>query len=859
MRKNKKKWQKMKKILYFLLGLVVLLSALFFVLKNGISISSIQFDFLKLEQLYIKLDNKLILRAKNIIVAENNDTADTNENFLVSKELVKITQNLDLLYAFVKEIQIENVHFKERQAKILFKDNEFFLDGDLFFLQFVLHPNGHNLRAEIKELFIKDYKVSIEGDLNINTKSGFYHFDGNALSDDIDLNATLSFKDNQLAYKFHNVNLKNIYQIAKNLDGRVDLPEEVNLWLFKRTKASLYHLDDLQGFVDFDKGKYYFDELNATGFADNVELRLDNKMSPVKIPKLNINLAKQKLDFSFAKASYKNADLSGSKMYLHNILDEKKIGMYLRIRANNMLFDEVLAQSLKQYSLSLPFHQKSGKLKGDFELKMGFSKNSKINYKGIFTLDNVGLSLANFNVKKAQIILNDNNLSIENASVKNDFLDADLNAQIDLGQKKGYFDTKISRLYFEEIFDMKDQRVLFNVDYANGAKITAPAWNLSLDFTQGFELNANNLKTFLPYFIPAEKIALKSVQSLQYKSPDFNDFTLQINNASFGRKFLINGTTPYTQDSFSVLKRKDTITFNSKSNLISGIFNPNSKEIHLKNLTYIYESSGDEGGFDLEKNKENIKVGGANVGVILVDLNRTLEFDRLDASLNGSVLKAKANKKEAEFSLLYSPSDLNLEAKNMNDEFLDTFLQKEAFKEGIFNLEIKGSGVDFFEGNFELKNTYVKDLKGINQLIAFIDTVPGLIMFRSPKFNTKGLHLRDGKVVFNRKKDLLTFNAINLNGDNVDLFGLGSANLRLNTIDLNLELKTLKSASDAISKIPIVNYVILGKNQEISTNIKVDGALDNPKFNTQILADTIKTPFNLIKNIIQLPMNLFSD
>lgn len=53
-------------------------------------------------------------------------------------------------------------------------------------------------------------------------------------------------------------------------------------------------------------------------------------------------------------------------------------------------------------------------------------------------------------------------------------------------------------------------------------------------------------------------------------------------------------------------------------------------------------------------------------------------------------------------------------------------------------------------------------------------------------------------------------------------------------MDFSLELKTLKSASEAISKVPILNYVILGKNQEISTNLKIDGSIDDPtipKFN----------------------------
>ncbi|HEF7207544.1 TPA: AsmA-like C-terminal domain-containing protein, partial [Campylobacter jejuni] len=48
------------------------------------------------------------------------------------------------------------------------------------------------------------------------------------------------------------------------------------------------------------------------------------------------------------------------------------------------------------------------------------------------------------------------------------------------------------------------------------------------------------------------------------------------------------------------------------------------------------------------------------------------------------------------------------------------------------------------------------------------------------------------------------------------------------------------------------------KNQEISTNLKIDGSIDDPKFHTEILTDTLKTPFNLIKNIIQLPANLLN-
>ncbi|EAH5702928.1 hypothetical protein FC480_04405, partial [Campylobacter coli] len=72
-----------KKIVYASLVLIVFISVVFLVLKNGILISHIQFSFLNLEQLYIKLDKKLIVRAKNITFNEDNNASiqdDKNVN-----------------------------------------------------------------------------------------------------------------------------------------------------------------------------------------------------------------------------------------------------------------------------------------------------------------------------------------------------------------------------------------------------------------------------------------------------------------------------------------------------------------------------------------------------------------------------------------------------------------------------------------------------------------------------------------------------------------------------------------------------------------------------------------------------------
>lgn len=340
-----------KKIVYVLLVLIVFISAIFLVLKNGILISNIQLSFLNLEQLYIKLDKKLIVRAKNITFNEVTNASiqdDKNENSdFASKELLKITKNLKYLYTFVEEIDIQNLNIKDNHMRILFKNDEFFVDNDLLFLKLALHREGQEINADIKNLWLKDYNLSVDGNLSINARSEFYNFKGQASGDLIDFKVNISYKNQNLAYKFEDINIRDITTIFNQAEKRITLPKPLVLWVAHRAKGDFYHFDFIQGFVDLSKNNYYFDDISAWGYANNVKVRLDNQMNAINFPKLDLNLSNQKLNFTFNKASYNESDLSESKVFLYDLFDNKKHGIYLRIKSKNLKFDEKLAKALK--------------------------------------------------------------------------------------------------------------------------------------------------------------------------------------------------------------------------------------------------------------------------------------------------------------------------------------------------------------------------------------------------------------------------------------------------------------------------------------------------------------------------------
>ena len=74
-----------------------------------------------------------------------------------------------------------------------------------------------------------------------------------------------------------------------------------------------------------------------------------------------------------------------------------------------------------------------------------------------------------------------------------------------------------------------------------------------------------------------------------------------------------------------------------------------------------------------------------------------------------------------------------------------------------------------------------------------------------------------------------------------------------------MELSYLKDATRLIKNLPLINYILLGKDKKITTAIKITGSIDNPEFKTQIAGDLINIPFNMLKNIIELPKNLLGE
>jgi hypothetical protein len=240
---------------------------------------------------------------------------------------------------------------------------------------------------------------------------------------------------------------------------------------------------------------------------------------------------------------------------------------------------------------------------------------------------------------------------------------------------------------------------------------------------------------------------------------------------------------------------------------------------------------------------------------IFVNENRhvisdTINFRYLDKVLSGELVHKQGR---AVFNL--KESAFHLYGENFNDEFMGRLFYLSKFKGGSLEFYINGP-IDEYEGMIYIKDTTILDYKILNNILAFVNTVPSLVTFSLPGYNKNGIETKNAYVNFKFKDDLYDISDIYLKSKEIEIVGFGEASIQKNSIDLDLNLRT--SLGSSVSKIPLLGHILLGK-ENVSTTLKITGALDNPDINTQIAKDIAVAPFNIIKRTFMLPFELFKD
>ena len=201
---------------------------------------------------------------------------------------------------------------------------------------------------------------------------------------------------------------------------------------------------------------------------------------------------------------------------------------------------------------------------------------------------------------------------------------------------------------------------------------------------------------------------------------------------------------------------------------------------------------------------------------------------------------------------------LLLEGQNFSNEELRAFLPTFDFF-NLINLDFitVKSPDDFYTGKIYINRAIIRELKSLNNIIAFINTVPSILSFSSPGFSSKGYKIKKGFINYLLYKKILYIKEAKINGDNLDFYAKGYIDFNKNYIFL----KITANMKIKLKKIPIIgkglSYLLFGKDGSIDVKMIVKGDINNPKVKEDIGKDILMSPFKLFKRAITLPFNLF--
>ena len=401
------------------------------------------------------------------------------------------------------------------------------------------------------------------------------------------------------------------------------------------------------------------------------------------------------------------------------------------------------------------------------------------------------------------------------------------------------------------------EKALFSFSMPNG-DIKASAKNLGLDFNMtsaGWSAKLNSLSTISPDSKLLQNLKLQEGKIVfnKQKESDFIDFKA---NVKYPYKLLIKNNTAVSDYTIkgNLNSKKSFININDNIDIkVSDKINidVNRSIISIPELVNVFND------INLSSNNKNSK------SIIIKALNSTLNLgndrrilsDTINLQHHKEITTAQLEHKKGFAGFKLDNNKIHLYGENFGDKFMENLFSLSRFKGGKLNFSMNGT-IKNYDGLFYITDTTIVDYKMLNNILAFVNTVPSLTTFSLPGYSKSGLKVSSAYMNFNAKSSVFNISDFFLDSKEIDILGSGVADVPKDKIDITLNLKT--DLGSSASKIPLVGYVILG-DDAISTTMSITGKLSDPTVRSLIAKEILVAPINIVKRALLLPYDLLKD
>ncbi|WP_457564364.1 YhdP family protein [Caminibacter sp.] len=818
---------------------------------------NLQYKNIKIDRINGKIDfNKTIFLKLSAFYDKNkiniNAKLDANDNIhlkLYSKRINIIYKKYKLNINHFTLTLFTNLHYLKLTANITAKN--FVLNKNIFLKDIKTVYNNSSVKFDIKEIKIK--KIKDFSNLFITTLKGTYFIPDKLLIISRNKSASLNYKNTYLK-------LNNNYLIFKNLNNfdfiTNDIFAKYKNFIFKSSKGYVLKFNN---FLLVEVSNNFIKNRIINIYNDIVYIyknKIEIPKVKIRYKNIKIKITNSLINTKIKKAVIEKIDIN-KFLFTPTYLILKNNILNIKTYSSNILINKNFNSILRDFNITNPIIQIHGKnfLKATTDINIKtkdynftvnvLSKNSVFKFKNImFAYDKL-----DGNVTKQKFKAN-----VMNLNTSFDFFKADLDANLTVTPSYLNAFSLIKMLKVLNFVDVKNYKEKVVIDFANKIVYFLNS-NIYINILQKeiFLLQLKNLIKFTPFkqiikngsiFIKIAKkilingyLQLKQPIIMNQKNPDIINALIFIDNKNIEiENSFINMKIENLKDYIAYIKNAD---------------------INIKNLIKIYDELSKTLLKTSSKKETNttFKIFSTNTNFIyenhkFLSQKAKLIYDKnfnIYSKYKQSILKGYT--KQGYFLL---------EGNHYQKEELVPLLSFfNHFKSIDLDFILVKSPDGFFTGKVYINRGIINELTALNNIIAFLNTIPSILSLSSPGFSAKGYKIKNGMISYLYYQNILYFKQIKIIGQNIDFYGKGYINLNNNTINLKINA-VLKMK---LKKIPIIgkglSYILFGKDGNINVKIVVKGNINNPKVSQDIGKSIILTPFELFKRVLTLPFHLF--
>ncbi|GIU00573.1 hypothetical protein TSL6_10790 [Sulfurovum sp. TSL6] len=826
----------------------------------GIKLDTVKVADYNVEGLYIKLDKKLIVKADHVILPKRK--ADPSFN-----SVHDTFERIKYILTFFQSIELKHIVFDNNIMGIEFRNDFLKLSSKDYEIIGAVRREGKMLKADIPLLNLKEHNLMLSGTLrydlheaSLSTKGYFTLYNASG-----QFNA--SKKGSQIDFGF----TSDTFSDLKSIIDMFDLDEGVRSWVVEKVKAKHYKLLSLtgKGTIENNTFKMDFDALNGEILFSDTQIHFKENLPPVLAPSFILSYHNGGLYFDLKEPTYEGISLNGSNVKILNLLNTDT-NLKLKIKANNR-FESTMQHLLKGYDIVLPLDQKSGKVNVLFMADISLKKSYQDFFVNVdFSKGDVSLGKIKLPIEKGNVQYKKGRITLKDITLKDTFYEGYLNGKLDVQKKKAGFIVNAKRITLgdekEKFFILTNETLPFTLNYEKNINIKIPKLSMKLT-NDGNETtiqinDLNKIKTYLPDPGPLEDGGKVTMKTKDFKTYTFQGMLKRKSCFFYEKDDQCKTRVPFEGEVTD--KDLNFYAFDKRF-----YYNKSNSRIKLTNLNFDLEKF-----LTIEKQKaksvEGKKKGESKEAKSLIILGKNSQLRYGDYSLvtdsydvevkpNGDIQAIGSSSGDI-IKFSKKKKILAIQALRIQDKALHPLIDFKGLQHGRYTLKVSGDPEKTMKGEIIVEGGVMKDFKAYNNTLAFINTIPALASLQNPGYSDKGFTIEKGLAEYRViKQEKIIFDSIYIKGRSATIAGTGEIDLQKKTIDINLAIQSARELGKLVGSLPLVGYIIMGKDKSMTFGLQITGTLDDPKVSTSAGGDILSLPLKILKRALESPGHIINE